>query len=125
MFVFVGAHEPVKQLCLFLVCPVPSTTGTAIFSNFGVIGVVIVAISPTFLASALGVGRLELFALGRRRGRLTIDGLHRHLVGRSIKRNVVCVMSCPRMVGGYNVGARVVTVVMRTRIEANLREVRI
>jgi hypothetical protein len=29
------------------------------------------------------------------------------------------------MVGGYNVGARVVSVVMRTRIEADLREVRI
>ncbi len=34
-------------------------------------------------------------------------------------------MSCPRMVGGDNVGARVVTVVMRTRIEADLGEVRI
>jgi hypothetical protein len=64
MFVFVGAHEPVEQLCLFLVCPVPGATGNTILTDFGVVGVVIVAIGPSFLASALGIGRLELFALG-------------------------------------------------------------
>jgi len=53
MFVFVGAHEPVKQLGLFFVCPVPGTASTAIFANFGVIGVVIVAIGSSFLARTL------------------------------------------------------------------------
>jgi hypothetical protein len=44
-------------------------------------------------------------------------------MGCSVERHVVCMMSCPRMVGGDDVGAGVVAVVMRARIEANLGEV--
>ena len=46
-------------------------------------------------------------------------------MGCSVERHVVCMMSSPRMVGGDDVGAGVVTVVMRARVEANLGEVRI
>jgi hypothetical protein len=41
--------------------------------------------------------------------------------GGSVERHVVCMMSCTRMVEGDEVRARVVTVVMRARVERKVR----
>ena len=46
-------------------------------------------------------------------------------MGCSVERHVVCMVSCPRMVGGDDVGAGVVTMVMGARVESDLGEVRI
>ena len=61
MFVFTWAHEPVEQLCLFLVGPMSGATG-AVLAHFGIVRVVIVDIGSSLLP--LGVLCLELFALG-------------------------------------------------------------
>jgi hypothetical protein len=124
MFVFVGAHEPVEKLRFFFVRPMSRPTRTAVLAHLGIIRVVIVDIGSSLFPGTLVILRFELFALGGGCGRLTIDGLDGHLMGSGVKRHVgVCMMRCPRMVGGYDVGGRVVTVVMRARIEGNLGEV--
>jgi len=123
MFILVWAHEPVEQLRLFLVRPMSRATGGVLAD--GIVRVVIVYIGSSLLPGALGVLGFELFALGRGCRRLAIDELHRHLMGCSVERHVVCMMSRTRMVGGDDVGAGIVTVVMRARVEANLGEVRI
>jgi hypothetical protein len=46
-------------------------------------------------------------------------------VGCSVERHVVCVMRRPGMVGGDDMGAGVVTVVVRAGVEGDLGEVRI
>jgi hypothetical protein len=126
MFVFVGAHEPVEKLRFFLVRPMSRPTRTAVLGHLGIIRVVIVDIGSSLFPGTLVILRFELFALGGGCGRLTIDGLDGHLVGSGIKRHVgVCMMRCPRMVGGYDVGSGVVTVVVRARIKGNLGEVRV
>jgi|HubBroStandDraft_3_1064219.scaffolds.fasta_scaffold278768_1 hypothetical protein len=126
VFIFVRAHEPVEKLRFFLVRPMSRTARTAVLAHLGIIRVVVIDIGSSLLPGTLSILRFELLALGRGCGRLTIDGLHGHLVGSGIKRHVgVCMMRCPRMVGGYDVGTGVVTVVVRARIEANLGEVRV
>jgi hypothetical protein len=96
-----------------------------VLADLGIVRVVIIDIGSSLLPSALGVLGFELFALGGGCRWLAIDGLHRHLMGCSVERHVVCMMSSPRMVGGDDVGAGVVTMVMRARIEGDLGEVRI
>jgi len=125
MFVFVRAHEPVEQLRLFLVRPVPCAAGAAVLAYLGIIRIVVVDIGSSLLRGALGILGFELFALGRGGGRLTIDGLHGHLMGCSVKGHVFCMMRGPRMVGGDDVWAGVVTMVVRARIESDLGEMRI
>ncbi len=63
MFVFIWAHEPVEQLCLFLVRPMSRATG-GVLAHLGIIRVVIIDIGSSLLPSALGVLGFELFALG-------------------------------------------------------------
>jgi hypothetical protein len=125
MFVFVRAHEPVEQLRLFLVRPVPRAAGAAVLAHLGIVRIVVIDIGSSLLRGALGILGFELFALGRGGRRLTIDGLHGHLMGCSVEGHVVCMMRRPRMVGGDYVGCGVVTVVVRARIEADLGEMRI
>jgi hypothetical protein len=125
MFVFVRAHEPVEQLRLLLVRPVPRATGATVLADLGIVRIVVVDIGSSLLRGALGIMGFELFALGRGGGRLTIDGLHGHLVGWSVKGHVVCMMRRPRMVGGDDVWTGVVTVVVRARVEGDLGEMRI
>ena len=126
MFIFVRAHEPVEKLRFFLVRPMSRPTGRAILADLGFIRVVIIDIGSSLLPGTLSILRFELFALGGGCCGLTVDGLHGHLMGSGIKRHVgVCMMRCPRMVGGYDVGTGVVTVVVRARIEGNLGEVRV
>ena len=54
MFVFIWAHEPVKQLRLFLVRPMSSATG-GVLTHLGIVRVVIIDIGSSLLPSALGV----------------------------------------------------------------------
>ena len=63
MFILVWAHEPVEQLRLFLVCPMPRATG-GVLTDLGIVRVVIVYIGSSLLPGALGVLGFELFALG-------------------------------------------------------------
>ena len=98
-----------------------SCATSGVFTDPGIVRVVIVYTEFSFLPGALGVLGFELFVLGRGCRRLAIDELHRHLMGCSVERHVACMTSCTRMVGGDDVGAGVVTVVMRTRVEGQVR----
>lgn len=121
MFVFVGPHEPVEQLRFFFVRPVSCPTGAAVLTHLGIVRFIFVNIGSSLLPCTLSILGFDLFALGRGGGRgLTIDGLYGHLMGCGVERHVVSMMGCPRMVGGDDMRTRVVTVVMRARIEANL-----
>ena len=125
MFVFVGSHEPVEQLRFFFVRPVSCPTGTAVLIDVGIVRLIFVNIGSSLRPGTLSILRFELFALGRGGRGLAIDGLHGHLMGCGVVRHVICMMGCPRMVRGDDMGAGVVTVVMRARIEANLGGVRV
>jgi hypothetical protein len=120
MFVFVGPHEPVEQLRFFFVRPVSCPTGAGVFTHLGIVRFIFVNIGSSLLPCTLSILGFELFALGRGGRGLTIDGLYGHLMGWGVERHVVSMMGCPRMVGGDDMRTRVVTVVMRASIEANL-----
>jgi hypothetical protein len=121
MLVFVGSHQPVEQLRFFFIRPVSCPTGTAVLAYLGIVRFVFVNIRSSLLPGTLSILRFELFALRRGGSRR----LHGHLMGCGVERHVVWMMGCPRMVGGDDMRTGVVTVVMRARIEADLREVRV
>jgi len=86
MFVLVLAHEPVEQLCLFIVRPMSGPTGPTILTDLGIVRVIIVDIGSSLLRGTLSILGFELFTLGRGRRRLTIDGLlYGHLMGCGVK----------------------------------------
>jgi hypothetical protein len=60
MFVFTLTHEPVEQLCLFLVRPM-SRAAAGVLGHLGIVRVIIIDIGSSLLPS--GVLGFELFAL--------------------------------------------------------------